>query len=161
MAQVESRLIPKIISATTPKPYVPTPPDVPAAAPSLPATTMVGQETGPSIIVPQGAVGPSPIITAPTKAHPHGRVTGHQYTGGKGATYKDPEGKRVISSKVTSVRIMDPTQLSPDPKHPSHGYPKGYVTYQKGQGKGAQAVDPSTGHTLQPTDPLWHIELGW
>lgn len=34
--------------------------------------------------------------------------------------------------------------------------PNGYVTYMNG---GGQAVNPLTGRTLQPSDPLWHIEL--
>jgi hypothetical protein len=149
-------------SRPPPKSPAPPPPEPPAAsaAPSLPAATMVGQETGPLIIIPKGASAPSPTRTAPTKAYPQGRETGHEYTGGKGAPYTDPEGKPVISSKVTSVRIMDPTQPSQDPKHPLPGYPTGHVTYQNGQGKVAQAVDPSTGQTVKPSDPKWHIPLG-
>jgi len=35
-------------------------------------------------------------------------------------------------------------------------YPNGYVSYMN---SGGQVVNPLTGKTLQPSDPLWRIEL--
>lgn len=35
-------------------------------------------------------------------------------------------------------------------------YPNGYVSYMN---SGGQVVNPLTGRTLQPSDPLWHIPL--
>lgn len=94
----------------------------------------IGQESGPSIAVPEGATGPYPT-----------RGNGFQYTGGSGGNGLD--------SSVSNVRVMDPTA----PRGPSPGYPNGYVSYSNGSG---QAVNPVTGATLNPKDPWWHFPLG-
>ncbi len=93
---------------------------------------------GDAIIVPRGASGPVPIINQ------GGRTTGFGYTGGSGGLGLDP--------RVSNVRIMDATL----PRGPSPGYPAGYVNYQN---IGGQSVNPFTGQTIAPNNPLWHIPL--
>ena len=48
--------------------------------------------------------------------------------------------------------VMDATL----PRGPSPGYPAGYVNYQN---IGGQSVNPRTGQTIAPNNPLWHIPL--
>ncbi len=93
---------------------------------------------GDAIIVPQGASGPVLIINQ------GGRTTGFGYTGGSGGLGLD--------LRVSNVRIMDATL----PRGPSPGYPAGYVNYQN---IGGQSVNPFTGQTIAPNNPLWHISL--
>lgn len=93
---------------------------------------------GDAIIVPRGASGPVPIINQ------GGRTTGFGFTGGSGGLGLD--------SRVSNVRIMDATL----PRGPSPGYPAGYVNYQN---IGGQSVNPFTGQTIAPNNPLWHMPL--
>jgi RHS repeat-associated protein len=93
---------------------------------------------GDAIIVPRGASGPVPIINQ------GGRTTGFGFTGGSGGLGLD--------SRVSNVRIMDAML----PRGPSPGYPAGYVNYQN---IGGQSVNPFTGQTIAPNNPLWHIPL--
>jgi RHS repeat-associated protein len=104
-------------------------------AADVPAT-MIGQESGPSIVVPEGATGPTPALNG----------GGVRYTGGTGGPGLD--------QRVTEVRIMDPTK----PAGPSPGYSSGYASYAN---KTGQAVNPATGQTLMKGDPWWHIPLKW
>lgn len=90
------------------------------------------------IIVPRGATGPGPVINQ------GGRTIGFGYSGGSGGPGLDP--------RVANVRIMDATA----PRGPSPGYPAGYVNYQNASG---QSVDPFTGQTIAPNNPIWHIPL--
>lgn len=69
----------------------------------------------------------------------------------RGLIYEIPPGTPELDPRVTQVRIMEPGM------HGEHFYPRGYAVYMN---KGDQAVDPFTGRTLRPTDPLWHIGLG-
>jgi RHS repeat-associated protein len=96
--------------------------------------TLIGQESGPSIVVPHGASGPTPAANG----------AGVSYTGGAGGAG--------MSSKVSGVRIMDPTL----PKGPSPGYPGGYGSYSNA---GGQTINPYTGQTIGPSDTWWHIPL--
>jgi hypothetical protein len=96
---------------------------------------MIGQESGPSIVVPEGATGPIPANNG----------LGVQYTGGSGGPGLDPS--------VSSVRIMDPTA----PAGPSPGYPNGYASYSNASG---QAINPLNGQTVPKSSPWWHIDLG-
>lgn len=93
---------------------------------------------GDAIPVPTGATGPTPVV------NPQGKTTGVAFTGGKGGPGLD--------SKVTDVRVMDPTPA----KGSSPGYPDGYVTYQN---KSGQGVNPQTGKTVPNSDPSRHIPL--
>jgi RHS repeat-associated protein len=104
------------------------------------APTMIGQEAGPSIVVPQGATGPTPIINK------SGITTGFGYTGGSGGLS--------LSPRVSDLRIMDPTL----PKGPSPGYPAGYANYSNAAG---QSVNPTTGQTVAKSNVWWHIPLDW
>lgn len=81
--------------------------------------------------VPKGAVG-TPVRT------------------GKGLEYQIPRGTPELDPRVTSIRVMDPVTSG------KYQYPNGYVSYMN---KGGQVVKPLNGETLQPSDPLWHIEL--
>jgi len=84
---------------------------------------------GEAIPVPTGATGPYPT-----------RGPGFQYTGGAGGPGLDPA--------VSNVRIMDPTSR----------YPGGYVNYSNASVP-PQSVNPFTGQTIAPSDPMWHIPL--
>lgn len=77
-------------------------------------------------------------------------VTGTPTTSGKGLQYEIPRGTPELDPRVASIRVMDPVTTG------KYQYPNGYVTYMN---SGGQAVNPLTGRTLQPSDPLWHIEL--
>lgn len=111
--------------------------------PMIVVATGVGAEAGarmPGVIragelklpgVPEGAIG-TPVRT------------------GKGLEYQIPRGTPELAPRVTSIRVMDPVTTG------KYQYPNGYVSYMN---KGGQAVNPLTGGTLQPSDPLWHIEL--
>jgi RHS repeat-associated protein len=77
-------------------------------------------------------------------------VTGTPTTSGKGLEYQIPRGTPELDPKVASIRVMDPVTTG------KYRYPNGYVTYMN---SGGQTVSPLTGRTLQPSDPLWHIEL--
>ena len=99
----------------------------------IPAT-MIGQESGPSIVVPEGATGPTPAWNG----------AGAQYTGGRGGPG--------LSPRVSGLRIMEPTL----PKGPSPGYPSGYGSYFNANG---QTVNPLTGQTIARSDAWWHIPL--
>jgi len=91
---------------------------------------------GTAIPVPNGAAGPVPII------NPGGATTGFKFTGGSGGYG--------MNSRVTTVRIMDPTL----PNAASPGYPNGNVTYENAVGQG---VNPATGRTIPDNDPMRHI----
>lgn len=94
-------------------------------------------QAGEAIPVPAGASGPRPVETG----------LGFEYVGGRGG--------HGLDSRVSSVRIMDPTL----PKHPSPGYPGGYVSYRNAAQPRGQAVHPLTGRTIAMNDPWWHIAL--
>jgi RHS repeat-associated protein len=98
--------------------------------------TMIGQQAGPGIVVPRGAVGPTAVES--------GR--GVQYVGGSGGPG--------LSSRVSNVRIMEPTA----PSGPSPGYPRGYASYSNAS---RQTVNPATGQTVPKSSPWWHIPLDW
>jgi RHS repeat-associated protein len=105
-----------------------------ACGPEVPRATMIGQESGPSIVVPREASGPTAVRSG----------TGVKYTGGSGGNG--------LNGRVTDVRIMEPTA----PSRASPGYPDGYASYGNGSG---QTVNPSSGHTVAPADLAWHIPL--
>jgi len=107
---------------------------VESVAPETQAT-MIGQEVGPSIIVPQGATGP---VLADN---------------GLGVKYVFGEGGPGLSDSVSGLRIMDPTA----PFGPSPGYPFGYASYFNAAG---QTINPVTGQTVARISPWWHIPLG-
>lgn len=86
--------------------------------------------SGTAYPVPRGATGPAPAN--------NGR--GIQFQGGSGGNGLDP--------RVSGFRFMDPTTSGPYP------YPNGYGSYNNASG---QAVDPYTGQTISPSNPLWHI----
>lgn len=98
------------------------------AAEDIPAT-FIGQESGPSIVVPQGATGPSPTWNG----------TGVQYTGGAGGPG--------LNIRVSGVRIMEPTL----PNGPSPGYPGGYASYFNASG---QTVKPAKRTNNRPVQPV-------
>ncbi len=79
--------------------------------------------------VPEGAVGPGPVNSG----------NGFSFTGGSGGNGLSPQ--------TTGLRIMDPT-LS---------YPNGYGVYMNSATPTAQTVNPYTGRTISPSDPLAHI----
>ena len=112
-------------------------PQVPIPVTTRP-TTFLGQANGPAIPVPAGS-SQGPII------NPGGMTTGFGYTGGSG-------GGNGLHPKVTSVRIMNPTQ----PRGPSPGYPNGYVNYMNQYG---QSIHPYAGQTLSRKDWWWHIPM--
>lgn len=120
-------------NAITGTPAVATAPGLAPSKTPAGAPDFIGTENGDLIAVPSGAAGPTPT-----------RGAGFQYTGGSGGNGLD--------SRVTNVRIMDPTLPNP----PSPGYPNGYVSYSNA---GGQTVNPYTGRTVSPSDPWWHIEL--
>jgi RHS repeat-associated protein len=64
--------------------------------------------------------------------NPAGRVTGQAFSGGTGG------GPGGLSPAVTQLRLMN----------------SGYANYMNASG---QSVNPFTGQTLHPADPLWHI----
>ncbi len=69
---------------------------------------------------------------------------------GKGLIYQIPEGTPELDSRVASIRVANPVTSG------KYQYPNGYVSYLN---PGGQVVNPLTGETLQPSDPLWHIPL--
>ena len=91
-------------------------------------TSFVVKPNGETIIVPEGATGPTPVRSG----------KGVQYTGGSGGHGLDP--------RVADVRVMDPTPQ----------YPDGYASYSNA-GNPPQTVDPYTGKTVAKNDPAWHI----
>jgi hypothetical protein len=95
-------------------------------------------EAGEAIPVPKGASGPVPVINEA------GETTGFAFKGG--------EGGHGLDSRVSDVRIMDPTP----PRGRSPGYEGGYVTYENRLGQG---VNPHTGRTVPNSDPSRHIPL--
>jgi RHS repeat-associated protein len=125
---------------TDPARLLPAPvvPEAPVNVLPSSGSTFVVSPGGDIIVVPEGASGPVPNI------NPSGNTTGFGYTGGSGGPGLD--------SRVSSVRIMDPTL----PAGPSPGYPAGYVNYMNASG---QSVNPFTGQTIAPSNPLWHIPL--
>ena len=78
---------------------------------------------GETLPLPKGATGPGSTDT------------------GKGFSYTGGSGGNGLNSRVTGIRIMDPTPR----------YPKGYVVYMNNMG---QTVDPFKGKTtVSPSDP--------
>ena len=77
-------------------------------------------------------------------------LTGTPTRSGKGLEYRIPRGTPELDPRVASIRVMDPVTTG------KYHYRNGYVTYMN---SGGQAVNPLTGRTLQPSDPLWHIPL--
>jgi RHS repeat-associated protein len=69
--------------------------------------SLLGQEAGPAIPIPDGAVGPSPALSG----------SGVRFTGGSGGNGLNP--------RVADVRIMNPTAR----------YPNGYASYSNGLGQ--------------------------
>jgi len=103
-----------------------------AANTSTTGTNFIVGPNGETIVVPDGAVGPSPVTNG----------KGFQFTGGSGGHGLDPS--------VTSVRIMDPATTGP------YTYPNGYVSYLNGAVPRPQTVNPFTGQTVGKADPWWH-----
>jgi RHS repeat-associated protein len=100
-----------------------------------------GASRGPSFIahpggdvvpVPRGATGPTPTQSG----------AGVQFTGGSG-------GGLGLNSRVTGIRVMDPTFGGPYP------HPHGYVVYMNRMG---QTVHPYTGHTIPNSHPMAHLD---
>lgn len=77
-------------------------------------------------------------------------ATGTPVRTGRGMEYTIPRGTAELDPWVATIRVMDPVTSG------RYQYPNGYATYMNSQG---QAVNPITGHTIQPSDPLWHIPL--
>jgi RHS repeat-associated protein len=98
------------------------------------AGVFIGQFRGPSIVVPNNAVGPTPSFS------------------GKGVVYTGGQGGPGLDARVSGVRIMEPTA----PRGPSPGYPSGYAVYSNSTG---QPVNPMTGQTVSPQSPTRHIPL--
>ena len=80
--------------------------------------------------VPKGAIGPFPTSN----------YQGIQFVGGKGGYG--------FESRAFGFRFMDPITTG------KYIYPKGYGNYFNRNG---QAINPYTGRTLEPSDPMWHI----
>jgi hypothetical protein len=94
------------------------------------------------IVTPKGEAIPVPEgATGPTVARNN-----------KGFVFDGGSGGNGLDSRVSGVRVMDPTPA----KAPSPGYPNGYVSYFNASG---QTVHPNTGQTLSKSDPMWHIPL--
>ncbi|WP_460500329.1 RHS repeat-associated core domain-containing protein, partial [Dyella jejuensis] len=107
-----------------------------------PTTAQVGPQKGPNFIVtpsgtvypvPEGAVGPTPTD--------NGR--GMQFQGGSGGGGLNP--------RTSGFRYMEPVTSGP------YQYPNGYGSYNNISG---QAVNPYTGQTIAPSNPMWHIPNG-
>jgi RHS repeat-associated protein len=94
------------------------------------------------IPIPTGASGPTPV------RNDAGNVTGSEYQGGSG-------GGPGLNSKVTGVRIMDPTPA----KGKAPAYPNGAVSYNNTSSPKNQTVNPQTGQTVPKSDPSAHIQL--
>jgi hypothetical protein len=71
------------------------------------APTFLAQADGPSIIVPEGAAGPTPAWN------------------GAGTQFADGAGGRGLANEVSGVRVMDPTPR----------YPNGYASYFNAEGQ--------------------------
>ena len=98
---------------------------------NVPTPSFVVTQSGMCLPVPAGS-GLVPVINQP------GRITGQGFSGGTGG------GPGGLAPSVTQLRMMDPTPQ----------YPGGYGVYMNAAGQG---VDPVTGRTLPPADPLRHI----
>jgi RHS repeat-associated protein len=85
--------------------------------------------------VPPGATGPRPVV------NPGGKQTGVHFSGGTGGE----------NGKVSTIRIMDPTQ----PKGASPGYPNGYVKYENAS---KQPVSPVTGKTIPNSQAHYKVD---
>jgi hypothetical protein len=83
--------------------------------------------------VPNGATGPDPAD--------NGR--GMQFQGGSGGNGMDP--------RTSGFRYMDPVTSG------QYQYPNGYGSYNNASG---QTVNPYTGQTVAPSNPMWHIPNG-
>jgi len=97
---------------------------------NAPAPSYIITSGGMCLPVPQGS-GLVPVINRASA------ITGQAFSGGVG-------GGSGLAPNVTQLRIMNPTSL----------YPGGYANYMNAAG---QSVNPFTGQTLRPSDPLWHI----
>ena len=86
-------------------------------------TNFVVKPNGETVVVPDGAVGPTPVRSG----------AGVQYSGGSGGHGLDP--------RVASVRIMEPTEK----------YAHGYSSYLNASDS-PQAVNPYTGRTMPKND---------
>ena len=92
--------------------------------------SLLGQEAGSAIAIPEGAAGPTLTRNG----------LGSQYTGGAGGNGLAPS--------VNNVRIMEPTAR----------YPNGYVNYGKTLPDGSwQSVNPYTGQSVGKSSSWWHI----
>jgi hypothetical protein len=93
---------------------------------------------------------PPENVTGPHGERIPGVLTGEGATGpaesGKGWIFKAQPGQAGIDPRVTSIRVMEPTDQ----------YPNGYVVYMNGMG---QTVNPFTGRTIPPSDDFAHIPL--
>ncbi len=83
--------------------------------------------------IPQGAAGPTPARSG----------SGGQYQGGSGGNGLNP--------RATGFRYMDPTTSGKNP------YPSGRGVYNNETG---QTINPITGRTIDPSDPMAHIPGG-
>lgn len=77
-------------------------------------------------------------------------ATGTPVQTGKGLEYEIPRGTPELDPRVTHVRVMDPVTSG------KYQYPDGYAVYMN---KAGQTVDPLTGQTIGPKNPLAHIPL--
>jgi RHS repeat-associated protein len=85
---------------------------------------------GTAFPVPNNAIGPSDIATR----------SGFLFQGGSGGYGFSPN--------TSGLRIMDPVTSGP------YTYPNGYGVYMN---RNDQTINPFTGRTISPTDPLAHI----
>jgi RHS repeat-associated protein len=104
---------------------------------------------------------PTSVQTAPdfvvkpngdTIAIPDGSEGPFLADNGKGFKYINGQGGKGLSSEVSGVRIMDPT----NPNSPSPGYPNGYESYFNDNGN---TIHPYTGNPIPRSSPWWHIAL--
>ncbi|HEY3869983.1 MAG TPA: RHS repeat-associated core domain-containing protein [Actinocrinis sp.] len=81
--------------------------------------------------VPEGAYGPFPVNS------------------GRGVQYLHGSGGSGLDSRVTGIRVMDPTTTGTYP------HPDGYVNYMNVQN---QTVNRQTGQTISKSDPAGHLD---
>ncbi len=133
-----------------------TPTNVPQGTPGT-AATSVPQGT-PASTSQQGTVGTgtNPLIVVSPGGNaipvPNGATGPVPADNGKGVQYNGGSGGYGMDSRVTGVRIMDPTPA----KGASPGYPNGHVSYGNASGQG---VNPQTGQTVSNADPSRHMPL--
>ena len=93
------------------------------------------------IVTPQGTTYPVP--NGATGPDPADNGRGMQFQGGSGGNGMDP--------RTSGFRYMDPVTSG------QYQYPNGYGSYNNASG---QTVNPYTGQTVAPSNPMWHIPNG-